>query len=122
MEEDVWNDIGYRGPMKREEKEWRPLRIPLSPIPDHRHEPKESTEARRAKNHQAIFTILPTAQVKENGMILAQIPGARFEFHAASDTYVCHSMRKGTRYGTGIRKLCEQIAQVLSASVPLAQM
>ena len=107
MSSEAWEDLGYRG-----KAEWRPLRIPMCPVPNHQHEPKESTEARRLKSLKAILAVLPSASIDPDGILRATIPGAKFEFWAASDTWCCSSA-KGTRFGSDIQRLCDQIAREL---------
>jgi len=105
----AWEDIGYRARNDREDREWKPLRIPFSNGPKLSHEPRESTEARRLRSLKAVLAVLPDAVVQNDGIVAGSIPGAKFEFWPASDTWSVHSS-KGVKYGKDIQKICDQIA------------
>ncbi len=76
---------------------------------EYRHESDQVTIERRARSLESIYKILPEA--KMNGvMVTAESEGERFDFFPSSDTYYIHSTQK---YGSGIQKLCEQIAKDL---------
>lgn len=106
--EDVWGDLGNRS--KPAVQERAHIYKNMKPAPNHQPEPEEITAKRRAKGLQAIFSVIPDANIHEDGSVTAEVRGRRFEFWPGSDCWYSHAVQK---YGSGIEKLCQQIEKHL---------
>lgn len=106
---EVHSDLGYIS--KEKVKAWFPLRIPICPTPNHKHEPDSIRSARKDRNLDAIFQIAPDAERLSDGSVKMIIKGFQYTLWPSSDVFL-ETWRD--LYKTGIEDLCERLSRRLS--------
>ncbi len=108
LSSEAWEDLGYSD--RRESTEKVLFRIPYSKPQFLQHESDEIRKPRKERLLDAIRSIEPTAEVNGVGTVTVQVTNKRFDFYPSSDCFFIYSTQ---RYGTGIERLCRQIAKNL---------
>lgn len=105
---EVREDLGYLP--KGIKEAWHPLRIPMSPIPNHKHEDDAVRANRKARALSAIRKTSPDIEELNDGSVKMNIKGFEYILWPSSDVYL---MSWRDKYEVGIEKLCSAIQQRL---------